>query len=257
MTKILKSMQPMFGFGDRLPIIIYDKVENDNHFEVFWRKNKKMAQVKTKRIKDVLKLLKTPLHNMIGYTLKIPAFNFSQDVIIDENNKMFGVQGKLLDAFCEHFEIKYQLLVSGKSSHFLTRIHQQFLEGTVDFSMNYVGAAHVLHRTIKNVITNEFVGMCMVVPRNERRLLFSNFFSCFDIWIWILLLNLTIIMIPLWKFLSRQTGSRFTWNFIVLNIFRYFIRSGATGENRMGFREKIIIYLYMILTAFTSRYMLL
>lgn len=253
LTNVLPSIHPIFGAGVRLPILIYNNYGSSKSFqELYCASKEKNSNIRIRHMHEntgpsIWQMLKTPYNNMDGYTLSIPTFNFPPDVII-QNNRMLGVQGKFLDAFCAHFKINYNLLVFNASSpKYMINLYAHFQKYEVDFSLNDVGMASN-NTIIVNVVRNEFNGQCLLLPKHKQLSVFNDILSPFDKWVWFSLLITTFLMIPLWKKISRITRSRFTWNFIVFNIFRYLLNVGPTGEYRMSYIEKIVLYFYLLLT---------
>ena len=181
-----------------------------------------------------------------GSVLRLLAFDDTPEVII-QDGRMLGFQGKFLDLICEHFKMDYELIVMEQNNVSWEFADEVFEEDSIDFSLNEFGTV-MNSKYIDNIYTNELDGICLLVPTDKPTSIFNDLLTPFDKWVWILLLFSTFLMIPIWRWVSRLSGSRFTWNFITFNIFRYFLNTGPTGEHRMSYIEKIIVYMYLILT---------
>lgn len=181
-----------------------------------------------------------------GFELRLLQYNIPPKTVL-RNGRMYGTEGKFLDAFCDYHKVNYSI-IDLTSKPTVREIFNGFLNRKIDMSLSSEFEIQSSQFIFKIEYLNEIDGVCIIVPRSKPVSQFSSLLRPFDKWTWGILLITTLLMIPIWKVFSNYFGSRFTYNFIILNIFRYLLNAGPTGERRMNYREKSVVYFYLLLT---------
>ena len=175
--------------------------------------------------------------NLVQYGA--PPFSFV------ENKKLIGVEGKLLDLFCERYNLTYSIVNKNTEQYVYQDIINNIYALHADLSLTT--GVQMLSKTkfvdFIDLYNND--GLCMLVPRNIPVSSYENFDNPFDYKISICLLISSCLIVITWKTISMAVHSGFSMNFIIFSVFRYLMGNSATGENRMTYKEKFVVYGYV------------
>lgn len=162
-----------------------------------------------------------------------------------ENGKIVGLEGMLINEIAHRCNITYNI-VNANSTVFLIKNFHQHMKQNVDLNLNNDIKINPGSMFKENFYYNEFDGLCLIAPRNILVSAYENFSFPFDSKITICLLCCTCLVVVLWKCFSMENKSDFSINFIIFAMYRYLMGNAATRENRMGYKEKLIVYGYVI-----------
>ena len=188
---------------------------------------------------------RTKMGEIFGRNIKLVQFDAPPFSYV-KNKELIGVEGKLLDVFCERQNLTYEIVNENTEKYSPNELIGRFQTLNADLSLT---TKFQLNTKIWFVDFNHLYindGLCMLVPRNIPVSSFENFDYPFDYKISICLLVTSCLIIITWKGISMAVHSGFSIHFIIFSVFRYLMGNSATGENRMTFKEKIVVYGYVI-----------
>ena len=161
-----------------------------------------------------------------------------------ENGKLLGSEGKLLDTFCERYNISYTIVNENATDLRVKVFGKLMLKTAMDISFNYILRVTDSY-FFESIILNELHDRCLLVPRNIPLSVYDSFTYPFDDKISICLFSVSCLIVISWKAMSLAVKSNFNIDFITFSVFRYLMGNSATLEERMSFKEKFIVYGYV------------
>lgn len=167
----------------------------------------------------------------------LPPFSFV------ENQRIQGLEGKLLDLFCEKFNLTYKISNS-QTKKFLLEDILEFMPKTELITYTLF---HVQNHKNKEIIDfYAWDGMCFLVPINIPLSSYENLSFPFDMKVNIIFFIASVSLIFAWKIISNKSRSHFRWSFITLSVFKMVLGSGFEKEKSTNRKEKTLLYSFII-----------
>lgn len=122
----------------------------------------------------------------------------------------------------------------------------QFMRGS-EFSM-YTSLNSIETKLFDHMQLNEFEGSCSLVPINIPISTYDNSYFPFDTMISVLFaLATAVLLIVIWKFISANSRSNFSFSYIALSVYQLVLDQGFERESIMNRKEKLLMFGNMLL----------
>ena len=161
-----------------------------------------------------------------------------------ENGRVLGTAGRLLDTFCDRYNVSYTIINKNTSNLELKRFAKIMYTEIMDLNLNHILRINEI-LAFESIILNELIDRSLLIPRNIPLSAYDSFSYPFDGKISIYLFVASCFVIISWKAMSLVTKTNFNIDFIVFSVLCYLMGNSATLQNRMSYKEKFIVYGYV------------
>lgn len=188
------------------------------------------------------------------YNFPVARMNFihTSDVIVTqfdfppftrvEKGRIIGVDGQVIEAFCDKHNLKYKVVNNETSKFSVTGFMRSMLRS--DLSLNKYSSIN-RHKNMENIQLNEYDGTCLLVPKNIPLSSYENLSFPFERVVTVLIVVMIISVIVVWKLISRCSRSKFSSSYILFSVYKMVLGGGFDNENLMNRKEKLVIYSFI------------
>lgn len=207
-----------------------------------------LIKIESHNTNDKFMTVKDTLTQDIRISINILAFNSFPSSFI-KNNKVYGVDGYLIDEFVKKINASYRNVHAGDKNPSIPQIIS-YMSDSVDICLCAHYSIEDTH--LETIWIYEIDGVCLLAPRNIHVSSYDSFSSGMDRTSIILAIVTGLLVFICWKIIKMYSEHRMSTLEIFFSVVRLAFFNSSFDLNRLSLKEKFLVFSFMFASFFMS-----